>query len=135
MAFVTENWILIVIALASGVMLAWPTLMGRAAAGAGLDPLAATRLINDRNPVVVDLRAANEFAGGHLRNARNIPPEQLPQRTTELPQQRPVLLYCRSGVNSVRAVQQLKRAGRDEVFSLTGGIQAWQQAGLPTVKA
>ncbi|MEZ5659028.1 MAG: rhodanese-like domain-containing protein [Burkholderiaceae bacterium] len=134
MAFVTENWILIAIAIASGGMLAWPMLMGRAAAGAGLDPLAATRLINDRNPVVVDLRAAAEFAAGHLRGARNIPTDQLQRRSTELPQQRPVLLYCRSGVNSLRAVQALKRGGRDEVFTLTGGIQAWQQAGLPTIK-
>lgn len=134
MAFVTENWILIAIALASGGMLLWPAIAGRAAGGAGLDPLAATRLINDRNPLVVDLRTADEFANGHLINARHIPTEQLAQRSTELPQKRPVLLYCASGMRSARAVGTLKQAGRDEVFSLTGGIQAWQQAGLPTVK-
>lgn len=134
MAFVTENWILIAIAVASGGMLLWPAIIGRAAKGAGLEPLAATRLINDRNPVVVDMRSSDEFAGGHLINARNIPGDQLAQRSTELPQKRPVLIYCQSGVRSLRAVQTLKQAGREEVFSLTGGLQAWVQAGLPTVK-
>ncbi len=136
MAFVTQNIFLIAIALASGAMLLWPTIAGRAAAGAGLDVLGATRLINDRNPVVVDVRSTAEFATGHLANSKNVPLDQLEKRSGEFPNNRPLLVVCATGARSGRAVAQLKKSGgREEVFNLIGGLQGWTAAGLPTVKS
>lgn len=134
MAFVTENIFLIAVALISGGMLFWPMIMNRGLAAVSLDTLGATRLINDRNPVVVDVRSAAEFSGGHLPNSRNIPLEELDRRASELPANRPVLLVCQSGARSGRAVAKLKAAGRTEVFSLAGGVQGWAAGGLPTVR-
>lgn len=134
MAFVTENLFLIVIALVSGGMLLWPAVAGRAAAGVSLDALGATRLINDENPVVVDLRDAAEFAKGHLTNALNIPAAELDGRTAELSAKRPVLLYCDSGARSGRAASKLKSDGREAVYSLAGGLQGWSGAGMPVVR-
>lgn len=135
MAFVTENIFLIAIALVSGSMLLWPTISGLSSAGAGLDALGATRLINDRNPVLIDVRPEAEYAAGHLRDAINIPADDLEKRMGEIPAKRPVLLTCTTGMRSGKAVAKLKAAGREEVFNLSGGINAWATAGLPVVKS
>lgn len=134
MAFVTENIFLIAIALVSGTMLLWPALAGRVSSGASLDVLGATRLINDKQPVVVDVRPAAEFANGHMRDAKNIPLDELEKRASEIPAKRPVLLTCATGMSSGRGVGKLKAAGRDEVFSLAGGLNGWTSAGLPVVR-
>ncbi|MGD9942655.1 MAG: rhodanese-like domain-containing protein [Burkholderiaceae bacterium] len=133
MSFVTENIILISIAVVSGGLLLWP-LLTRGAGGPLLDTLAATRLINDSQAVVVDVRPAADFAGGHLPNARNLPLAEFDKRSSELPAGKPVLLYCASGNSAGKAAGALRKAGRGEVFMLAGGLQAWRQAGLPLVK-
>lgn len=133
MEFITENIVLILLACVSGAMLLWP-MISRGAAGPGLDTLGATRLINDSGAVVLDVRPPADYAAGHLPNARNIPLAELGQRAGELPGGKPVIVCCKSGNSSGRAVSLLRRGGRQEVFNLTGGLQAWAQAGLPVVK-
>jgi rhodanese-related sulfurtransferase len=131
--FLLDNIILIVIAFASGAMLLWPVVQRRSA-GPGLDTLGATRLINDTHAVVLDIREPAEYAAGHLPNARNIPAGELEKRMGELPAAKPVLVCCASGSRSGRAIATLRKAGREQVFNLDGGLQAWRQAGLPVVK-
>lgn len=133
MSFVTENIVLIAIAFASGAMLMWPIIMKRTA-GASVDTLGATRLINDTQALIVDVRAPGEFEAGHLPGARNIPLAELDSRAGELPQGRPVIVCCNSGMTSAKASAALRKAGRQEVFNLDGGLNAWRQAGLPVVK-
>lgn len=133
LAFVTENIILIAIAFASGAMLLWPMIMKRTA-GASLNTLGATRMINDTQAIVLDVRATGEFDAGHLPNARNIPLAELDQRTGELPAGRPVIVCCNTGMTSAKGAAALRKAGREEVFNLDGGLNAWRQAGLPVVK-
>ncbi|MFP5405076.1 MAG: rhodanese-like domain-containing protein, partial [Gammaproteobacteria bacterium] len=70
----------------------------------------------------------------HLPNARNIPLEELDKRVTELPSGKPLLICCASGSTSARAIARLRKNGRQDVFNLAGGLQAWRQAGLPVVK-
>lgn len=133
MDFVLENIVLIIIAVVSGAMLLWP-LVTRGTSGAALDTLGATRLINDSGAVVLDVRAPAEFAAGHLPNARNIPLAELEKRVGELPANKPVLVCCTSGATSSRAAGVLRKAGRTDVFNLSGGLDGWRQAGLPVVK-
>ena len=132
MQFLIDNIVLVLAALGSGLMLALPAIQRRGA-GAGLDTLAATRLINDSHPVIVDVRTPAEFAAGHLPNARNIPLAELGQRAAELPKGKPVLVCCATGARSGRAAASLGKDGR-EVFNLAGGLQAWREAGLPVVR-
>lgn len=132
--FVLDNIVLILIAVVSGAMLLWPLLTRGASGGASLDTLRATRLINDSGAVVLDVRTPAEFAAGHLPNARNIPLGELDKRAGELPANKPVLVCCTSGVTSSRAAGVLRKAGRTDVFNLSGGLEGWRQAGLPVVK-
>jgi rhodanese-related sulfurtransferase len=131
--FLLDNILLIAIAFTSGLMLLWPVVMRRTG-GPGLDTLGATRLINDTHAIVLDIREPAEFAAGHLPNAKNIPMGDLEKRMGELPAAKPVLVCCASGARSGRAIGALRKAGREEVFNLQGGLEAWRQAGLPVVK-
>lgn len=124
---------LIALALASGGALFWPSLKG---GGARVSLLKATQLINQGKTLLLDVRDAAAFGNGHLRDARNIPLADLPQRVGELEKfkSKPVVVVCQSGVQSSRAVGILKKAGFAEVFSLDGGFKAWQEQGLPVAK-
>jgi rhodanese-related sulfurtransferase len=130
--FIVENIFLIGIAFISGGMLVWP-LVNKATAGPQLDTLAATRLMND-GAVVVDVREEAEFSAGHLTSAKHIPVGDIGKRIGDIPAGKPVLVYCATGTRSGKAAAALKKAGRDQIFNLNGGIAAWKQAGLPIVK-
>lgn len=80
--------------------------------------------------LLVDVRTPEEFAGGHIPGAINISLQSLPQRMKELPQDQPIVLYCRSGSRSSTATQLLARAGYSNLYDL-GGIIAWNAQGLP----
>lgn len=135
MSFFTNylNLALIAIAVVSGVILLWPTLMRR---GHGLSAADATQLINRRNAVVLDLRTAEEFGSGHVPQARSVPYDELSAKAAQISKNKsaPVLLVCQSGQRSRKAEQVLTDAGYAEVYTLQGGIEAWQTAGMPVVK-
>jgi rhodanese-related sulfurtransferase len=131
--FFIDNIWLIALALASGGALLWPNLQRR---GAKVSALQATQLINQGKAVIVDVREPADYAAGHLRDARNIPLKELPNRLAELEKfkSRPVITVCQSGVTSAKAATQLRNAGFTEAASLNGGIAAWQTQGLPLAK-
>ena len=79
---------------------------------------------------LIDVRTPQEFAGGHIAGAVNIPVEELAGRIGEVTQDQPVVVYCRSGNRSAQAAQILDQAGFAPVYDL-GGVIAWQQAGYP----
>ena len=84
--------------------------------------------------VIVDVRAPEDFAAGHLRSANNIPLRELAARIRELDKSRPVLVVCTAGVQSVKGAVLLAQAGFSEAYSLDGGFDAWQAQGLPVIK-
>lgn len=130
--FIQNSW-LIALAIVSGGLLLFPTLQR---GGARLSILQATQLVNQNKGVFVDVRSAADYAAGHIRDARNIPLPELKARSSELDKfkSKTVIVVCSSGSQSARAVSQLKSAGFGEVYSLDGGLAAWQAQGLPTAK-
>lgn len=133
MEFAIDNIWLIALALISGGALLLPSLQQR---GARVSLLQATQMINQGKTLIIDVRDPAQFAAGHLRDARNIPLKELPKRIGELDKfkSRKVIIVCQSGMQSSKATSQLKKAGFDEVYSLNGGLAAWQAQGLPTAK-
>lgn len=69
---------------------------------------------------VVDVRTAQEFRGGAYPGARNIPVQEIAHRLGEIPKDRPVVLYCASGVRSGSAAKILQRAGYPDVVNAGG---------------
>lgn len=133
--FVTDNIFLVAVAFVSGAMLVWPAVR-RAGAGASISTLQATLLINQQNALVLDVREAAEYEKGHMLNARNIVLGELEARAAEIEKHKakPVIVVCDGGNRSGRAAAALRRQGFGQVFTLSGGIAAWRQAGLPVEK-
>lgn len=133
MKFFIDNIWLIGLALVSGGALLWPSLQRR---GAKVTQLQATQLINQGKALILDVRDPSEFAGGHLRDARNIPFKELPNRLGELEKfkARPVIAVCQSGVMSSKATTMLRKGGFTGAVTLDGGMAAWRAQGLPIAK-
>lgn len=127
------NLMFLALALLSGGVLAWPALTRRHHA---LSPTEATQLINQRHAVIVDIRAKDDFAMGHLPKAKHIPFDILTDKIGSLSRNKktPVIVVCNNGIQSARACAMIQKAGYAQVGTLADGIQGWQKAGLPLIK-
>jgi rhodanese-related sulfurtransferase len=102
-----------------------------------LTTAAAVAEIN-RGALVLDARAAEQYAEGHIINALNAPLDTLAGRLDTIRQQhagRAVISYCGNGASGARAAQLLRANGFAPVFNLRGGLAAWQRDNLPVEKA
>jgi rhodanese-related sulfurtransferase len=78
-----------------------------------------------RKAQLIDVREPNEFEGGHILGARNIPMSQMKMRLKELRPDLPVYLYDQNGMRSARAAQFLHRKGYKDLTQLQGGFKKW----------
>ncbi len=101
-----------------------------------IGPQEATRLINREQAVVVDVRPVNDFNNGHIIHAHNIPSGSLKDQLKILQKYRnkPIIAVCLSGMTSATACKTLRKEGFNQVYNLQGGMQAWENANLPTRK-
>jgi SulP family sulfate permease len=81
-------------------------------------------------PFVVDVREPREFRQGHIPEAQLIPLPTIMSDSVKLPNDRPIILVCRTGRRSRRAAYALQHIGCVNVAVLQGGMQAWEAAGL-----
>lgn len=86
-------------------------------------------------PLLIDVREPEERVAGKLDNDINIPLPQLEKRFMEIPKDRPVVIYCRSGNRSGQAARFLMEKGYTNVRNLTGGMIAWSKRCDSTTKA
>ena len=96
------------------------------------DPVARF-LAREPGALVVDVRTAGEFAGGHVAGARNVDVNEgdFAARLDSVDRARPVYLYCRTGNRSGRAKETLEAAGFTNVVN-AGGFEALRAAGAGT---
>jgi rhodanese-related sulfurtransferase len=87
----------------------------------------------DKNWAIVDVRTPQLYMAGHIPEALNIPLENLISQMGMIPAGRKVAVYCATDTNAAFAVQTLRVYGDREAFVLSGGIAAWQAAGMPVV--
>ncbi|GAA4843496.1 rhodanese-like domain-containing protein [Paenibacillus vulneris] len=78
------------------------------------------------NALLVDVREPGEVKQGFIPGAVNIPLTQLNRRWGEIPRDKSVYLYCRSGMRSKQAARVLIRNGLRDVAHLQGGVAAWK---------
>ncbi|MCU7905128.1 MAG: rhodanese-like domain-containing protein [Candidatus Thiodiazotropha sp. (ex Epidulcina cf. delphinae)] len=79
--------------------------------------------------LLLDIRSAGELVQGMLPDAEHLPMHLLPLRIVELPKDKDVILYCRSGARSYNACAYLTRQGYANVINLRGGILNWTRSG------
>lgn len=97
-------------------------------------PKAYAMLQQDQAVFLLDVRTLREYQNVRLADARLIPIDQLPARQSELPRDRPILVYCEVGQRSAQVAAYLAGQGFPAVFDLQGGIWGWQLRNLPVLK-
>lgn len=91
------------------------------------------RIASGEDVMLVDIRTPAEIAQGAIPDAMRLPMHLIPMRMNELPKDRDVVLYCRSGARSYQACAYMMQQGYDRVLNLRGGIIAWARHGYPIV--
>ena len=131
------NMVLFGTVLVTGGMLLWPVIAKLMRPGQEVGPTEAVQLINRRDAVVLDVRNSADYKAGHITNARHIPEAELEARAKEMEKvkSKPIIVSCARGNRSSIVATRLRKLGFNEVFSLRGGLAAWQQANMPVEKS
>jgi len=92
-----------------------------------------SKVIQDKNVTLVDVRTADEYAEGHIKGAVNVDFKKrtFPDYITALDKNKPVAVYCRSANRSGKAALIMQSLGFKKIYDLDGGIKAWKAANMP----
>jgi rhodanese-related sulfurtransferase len=103
-------------------------------AAQGVDVKQAQVMVQ-QGALLLDVREQSEYDEVHAPNVMLIPLGQLPARMNELAahKDQPIAVMCHSGRRSAKAVKLLEEAGYSKISNISGGIVAWENAGLPVV--
>lgn len=131
MAWIQENLVTVLI-LAFVAWMIWgrvvqPRLLG-------IQKMTAEKYkgFKDEPHTLVDVRSAGEWRGGRADNAIHIPLDEVKQRLSRIPKDKPVVVICASGMRSGMAATMLAKAGYVSVYNFSGGMGSWCAAKLPT---
>lgn len=85
---------------------------------------------------VLDVRTAEEYKGGHIKEAVNIDvqKEDFETKAAKLDKEKPVMVYCRSGKRSDKAANTLESMGFKKIINLEGGMLSWEKENKPVEK-
>lgn len=103
-------------------------------AGAPLDTQTVADIKERDDVFVLDVREQWEYDEGHIPGIYHIPMGAIPERLSEIPKDKTVIVSCQAGVRSDRISNFLMENGYTNVHNHQGGIMAWQEAGLPVEK-
>jgi adenylyltransferase/sulfurtransferase len=92
-----------------------------------------SRLADGDNLVLLDVREPNEWEIVHLEEAKLIPVNSVTARASELSTADEIVVYCKSGQRSARAVHTLRQLGFRKLWNLRGGINAWAEEVDPSL--
>lgn len=95
-------------------------------------PEAVTMMNNDKL-IILDVRDVKERQDGYINKDKNIPVSQVKAKIGTLDKNRPILVYCRSGMRSNSIAQMLGKA-EFKTYSLKGGFLEWTKLNMPIVK-
>jgi rhodanese-related sulfurtransferase len=99
-----------------------------------LPPAEFSQAIDKGGVQILDVRTAEEYNGGHIKNALQADwknQAQFKDRTQYLDKNKPIYVYCLGGGRSAQAADYLRQNGYDNVVNLEGGMTAWRGANLP----
>ncbi len=132
--FTSNHMLLALMLMISFFVLIFSELRRKASGMIAVDPVAAVRLINN-DGIVLDLRSNEAYSRGHIVNAKSIPFDELDAHKNKINsfKNKPIVAVCEAGTTSTKAVASLRNAGFESVYGLKGGMNAWNEAGLPVV--
>jgi rhodanese-related sulfurtransferase len=127
-------WLAAFAAMAALAVIAYELREQASTAGA-LSPQDVIRLMN-QGATVLDLRAEQEYAAGHISGARHFDPARIAEAADALKKykERALVVYCDRGQTAAATVRKLSGAGFTKVFNLRGGLSAWRAEHLPLTR-
>lgn len=84
-------------------------------------------IINNPDYYLIDTRTPAEYDEEHIADSPLIVHSEITQHLEEIPKDKKVILYCRSGRRSMFAQWELEKLGYDNIYNMVGGILAWQE--------
>jgi len=103
-----------------------------------IDPASAREEVERGDALLIDVREPHEWDESHIEGAKLLPQGSVAERIEEVAPDRArrLVLHCRVGNRSARVADALKsELGYENVASVTGGIEAWREAGLGVIEA
>ncbi len=94
----------------------------------------AKEMIDRGEVFILDVRTQEEYNESHINGSTLIPVQELDTRFKELPRDKKILVYCRTGSRSATASEILVNNGFTQVYNMQGGITEWKNAGYEVVK-
>ncbi|VVB93683.1 Thiosulfate sulfurtransferase GlpE [uncultured archaeon] len=92
------------------------------------------KMIDGGEVFILDVRTVEEYDAGHINGSVLIPLQDLEKRLNEIPRDRKILVYCRTGHRSTQASEILVKNGFTQVYNMNGGITEWTKAGYEVIK-
>ncbi|HSR61963.1 MAG TPA: rhodanese-like domain-containing protein [Gammaproteobacteria bacterium] len=134
--FVANHLFLFTLLIAILALLIWSFLGSNVGGIPQVGPAEATRLVNRENARMLDVRPLDDFNQGHIINALNLPASETETASKKFDKykQKPVIIYCNTGMESVRVARTLKNEGFENLYILKGGMQSWRNANLPVTR-
>lgn len=86
----------------------------------------AKQLYQQPGYILLDVRTPAEISERSIAGSLNIPLQEIEQRLSEIPQDKKLLVICRSGNRSRQAIQILSKHGYKELYNVDGGISSWK---------
>ncbi len=96
-----------------------------------IDAQTANALRTRSDVLMLDVREKWEYAQGHIPGITLLPMAEVPNRLSEIPHDKTVIVTCHSGNRSSQVVAYLRQQGFTNIHDMQGGIAAWEKAGLP----
>ena len=102
--------------------------MAQASSVQNVDSPTAQRMLKENAAIyLLDVRTPQEYFQVRLADAHLVPIDDFLARISEIPTDRPLLVYCAVGARSSQVAEYLARKGYPEVYDLRGGIEAWNK--------
>ncbi len=127
-----NNLIVVFVAIASGVMLALPSLLKGGSKTVSVPE--AVQLVNHKQGIFLDVRSPESFKTASIPQARNLPVADLTTKLASLPKDKPIIVVCDHGREAARITASLRKQGYDQAVCLDGGISGWVKGGMPLSK-
>lgn len=133
--FASKHWMLVVAFLAVTYFLIQDIIESSLRKYQTISPMLTVTKLNTGSPVIVDVREAGEFKKGHIADAIHIPLASLEKQVNkiDLYKKDDVIVVCHTGMRSTTACSNLSKLGFENVFSMTGGMQSWEENKLPVI--
>ncbi|HBP11987.1 MAG TPA: thiosulfate sulfurtransferase GlpE [Nitrospina sp.] len=90
-----------------------------------LDPHKAQEMVEEGSVNVIDIRDPGSYSAGHIPSAVSLNDTNVKEFIESTDKEKPLIVYCYHGISSRGAAEYLSQNGFKEVYSMTGGFEAW----------